>query len=202
MDFGKRGYFSRCMWWKKYGINPAWMLRKGVIFHKVCHAKDLRCSFISIIFSMFFTKWDIVSGPKSPRFHGKRGVKMSKTSMERGDAMSTCHRAWVPSFKWSDGAGPWLRWLWEKHNLKQYPSKLLSLSFGTSLLEMAETMQGYIVRALLAQCGILVIFSGILGYFLSETGILGYPWGIRDTGILWEINAGNWDIETGMLGYW
>ena len=33
---------------------------------------------------VFFTKWGIVSDPKYPRFHGKRGVKMSKISMERG----------------------------------------------------------------------------------------------------------------------
>ncbi len=32
--------------------------------------------------------------------------------------------------------------------------------------------------------GIWVIFSGILGYYLSEIGILGYPCGIWDIGIL------------------
>ena len=64
--------------------DPAWMLRKGGISHKVCHVKVLGCSFINIIFSTFFTKWGIASDSKSPRFHGKRELKMSKTSTERG----------------------------------------------------------------------------------------------------------------------
>ncbi len=67
----------------------------------------------------------------------------------------------------------------------------IRFTIETSILLGADKSYPCIKRALLAQSGILVIFSGILEYCLSETGILGYPWGIWDIGIL---VIRNWDI--------
>ncbi len=85
-------------------------------------------------------------------------------------------------------------------NLSHKNSWKLSLH-STSWWIMQVSFEGG-VRPIWDMIGILAIVSVILGYCLSETGILGYPRGIWDIGILATRKLGYWSFENGILVFW